>query len=480
MSQNSAAKGEPRAAFAESIPTGMETLAGTEGVRATADALIELTETAEHSIDLMAMYWALRPNPARDDEARFDKETLRERFRADRGEALYDALDRAATRGVAIRILQSPGFDSADDESGELHDAAPEQIQIRAIKMPDWYGSGIMHQKIWVFDGRSLYLGSANMDWKSLTQVKELGIVVEDAPNLAVEVARYFDTWWKLAGLKPIQGDTATIFDPVSIVERQVPAWSPLVPPDRAIPNPLDDQELRTWYGWDAPQPVTLGGEPGHLVLSGAPHEVCVGRRTFDGDLLVKTILDAESSVCISVMDFAPVSLYRGMWSSGRHEYLVGDHEATPVWWPALVDALLHVVSTKAVSARLLISRWAHTSEFIGPYLEALTSMANAASANQKMQAGTLEIKRFEVPGWDRTQGKDTEQVGFPGHTRVNHTKYIVTDRRFNVGTSNMTWDYFHGTAGASLNGNHPALRSKLQEIFDRDWNSAYALPNSL
>lgn len=30
---------------------------------------------------------------------------------------------------------------------------------------------GVLHSKFWVVDGRHVYLGSANMDWRSLTQV---------------------------------------------------------------------------------------------------------------------------------------------------------------------------------------------------------------------------------------------------------------------------------------------------------------------
>ena len=32
-------------------------------------------------------------------------------------------------------------------------------------------GSGILHTKFIIADNRSFYLGSANMDWRSLTQV---------------------------------------------------------------------------------------------------------------------------------------------------------------------------------------------------------------------------------------------------------------------------------------------------------------------
>lgn len=34
---------------------------------------------------------------------------------------------------------------------------------------------GIVHTKLWVVDQKHLYLGSANMDWRSLSQVKLSG-----------------------------------------------------------------------------------------------------------------------------------------------------------------------------------------------------------------------------------------------------------------------------------------------------------------
>lgn len=463
-----------KAQFVESIPIGMEDIA--EGVVSTADALIRLTKAASETIDLTAMYWALQPNPKTTDEEGWSKDLLITEYGADRGIALYEALSDAAARGVKIRVIQSPGFDPAVDESKALADAHPDQITLRNVNMNDWYGSGIMHQKIWVFDGHSIYIGSANMDWKSLTQVKEIGVVIENSDDVAAEVGKYFDTWWAFVQLDA-KKDTTTVLDPTYQISRTVPAWSGLA--DRPAKNPLDTPALRTTNSWSAPLHVSLNGEAGSLALSGAPHELCVGDRTFDEEMLVNTILHAEESVCVSVMDFAPVSLYRGEWSKAEHKYVVGDKVASPVWWPALVDALLHAVSTKQVHGRLLISEWAHTNKFVAPYLDALAATAEAAFANYSMTAGKLEIRRFRVPGWRSTGAKtgDGPQPRYPGHTRVNHTKYIVTDNRFNIGTSNMTWDYFSGTAGASLNATHPALVSKLQEIFDRDWNSDYALP---
>jgi phospholipase D3/4 len=237
------------------------------------------------------------------------------------------------------------------------------------------------------------------------------------------------------------------VFDPSSLIERTVPAWSSLVPSKQRTANPLDRPEFRTKYDWHNPLQLELDSGSGTMFITGAPQEVCIGERTFDGDALVNTILDAESSVCICVMDFAPVSLYWGTCDDTKHKYKVGDRVATPVWWPALYDAVLHVVTTNARAARLLISEWAHTSEFITPRLQALQAAANAGAAKHTMQAGRLEIRRFRVSGWQSTEAHSGSQAhekasrprAYPGHSRVNHTKYIVTDRRANIGTSNMT-----------------------------------------
>ncbi len=46
--------------------------------------------------------------------------------------------------------------------------------------------------------------------------------------------------------------------------------------------------------------------------------------------MLVNTILSAQRSVCVCVMDFAPVSLYRGTWSNHDQKYIVDGKTATP------------------------------------------------------------------------------------------------------------------------------------------------------
>ena len=459
----------PSAHLVESIPVGLEDLRGTVGVQYTEEVLIRLAESAQSTIDLTAMYWALLPDPGGVDEKGFTPEQF-EQMGAGAGRALYNALRDAAARGVSIRILQSPGFSGQKQESDTLKEQFPARVFINPIDMGKWYGGGgIMHQKIWIVDSRHVYVGSANMDWKSISQVKEMGIAVEDCPELAADAGRYFESWWAFSALIPA---SVNAFDPIARIDRAVPRWSTLVPVAERSPSPLDGQQYATTSSIETPTQLELNGERGGVFLTGCPREVLGRGRAWDGDGLVHTIDEARTSVCVSVMDFAPTSLFSRLKGESPNQQDGGIPGDTPVWWPLLTDAILSAVLTRKVYVRLLVSKWAHSSGLIEPMLRALQSAADAGRADRFMTAGQLEIKLFIIPGWDSTTGSSRK---YPGHTRVNHTKYIVTERRINIGTSNMTWDYFGATAGSSFNADHQALVRTLQRVFDRDWASSYS-----
>uniref|UniRef100_A0A2D4LHA6 5'-3' exonuclease PLD3 n=3 Tax=Micrurus spixii TaxID=129469 RepID=A0A2D4LHA6_9SAUR len=87
----------------------------------------------------------------------------------------------------------------------------------------------------------------------------------------------------------------------------------------------------------------------------------------------------------------------------------------------------------------------------------------------------SLEVRLFVVPA-NETQAK------IP-YARVNHSKFMVTDKVAYIGTSNWSGDYFLHTAGSALvvaqgsAGDRRTLREQLQRIFERDWNSRYSRP---
>jgi phospholipase D3/4 len=459
-------EGPAHAYLVESIPKGLDDLRGTPGVRYTEEVLVSLVAAARSSIDLTAMYWSLLPDPSGDEQG-FTAEQL-SAMGADHGRDLLNALASAAGRGVRIRILQGPGYPpQGDAESAQLVTDFPDLVSTSTVVMGDWYGgSGIMHQKLWIFDGSTIYLGSANMDWKSLTQVKELGVVVEDCPTLAEDATRYFEGWLAFSALPP---ESVWVTDHAAGITRKVPPWSGLVPGKQRQPSPLEEARFHTPYNRDSPLALDLDSVSGEAFLTGCPDEVCAPARTRDQDGLVYTIEDAQRSVCVCVMDFAPISLFP---PTPRRVGEVEEPADTPVWWPSLIDAVLSAAVTRKIWVRLLVSKWAHSSLSIEPFLRSLQLAAEAAGADPYLHVWQLEVKLFVVPGWDDTGAAPHR---YPGHSRVDHAKYVVTDRRVNIGTSNMTWDYFRATAGTSFNSDHPSLVTALQDVFDRDWASPYA-----
>lgn len=435
--------------FLESIPRDLVDLRS-ENTLYTEQKLIDLVDETTQYLDIMAMYWELLPS---EENKLVFSETQLYTLGAPYGRMLYEALDNAAGRGVKIRIVQNGDwYSGTHPELEALLEKHSNNITVYTVKMTDWYATGVMHQKVWIFDQTIAYLGSANMDWKALTQVKELGIVVENETTIIADLLSYFDNWIQLSAIEIPQ--TVQFFDQRFQVKRQVPAWSLQVQEEDRIQSPLNQNTSS--FGIDSPMKVDLNGESSEAFITGAPQEICTNGRSFDSDGILYTLQDAQKSICLSMMDFAPTSFYN----------------KSNIWWGDLFNALVQAVTTKNIHVRLLISHWANSRPIIDSYLRALETTAKASKADLYTSAGKLEIKRFIMPGWNRTSGL---QAIFPPFSRVNHTKFIVTDRRLNIGTSNLTWDYFYSTAGTSFNCNNLGLVDNLQAIFDRDWQSNYA-----
>lgn len=73
-------------------------------------------------------------------------------------------------RGIRIRVAQNqPSPSAPDQDTLEL-----EKLGVAIVRNLDFsrlVGAGILHTKLWVVDNKHFFVGSANMDWRSLTQV---------------------------------------------------------------------------------------------------------------------------------------------------------------------------------------------------------------------------------------------------------------------------------------------------------------------
>jgi phosphatidylserine/phosphatidylglycerophosphate/cardiolipin synthase-like enzyme len=45
--------------------------------------------------------------------------------------------------------------------------------KVRSVNFPKLMGGGVLHTKLWIIDQQHFYVGSANMDWRSLSEVSK-------------------------------------------------------------------------------------------------------------------------------------------------------------------------------------------------------------------------------------------------------------------------------------------------------------------
>ncbi|KAJ3679182.1 hypothetical protein LUZ60_017193 [Juncus effusus] len=468
----------------QSIPTDMPELRRVPGVLSSGDVLKWLAGNSTKTLDMTVQYWELLAEPQNPNSGDYGySDADMAKFGAGTGGQVYQSLVNAADRKVNIRIIQHSGvYPSYDQEASDL---ASGKLNVKNVTLllGDFYGSGIIHAKVWVSDNKDIYIGSANNDWKSLTQVKELGIYLVDCPEIAEYLGIYFNNLWKLSTLNSTKY-TKTILDSQSEASRKVPCWSHFIPKKERCRSPIPESvEISHVEGYPMLTdpfmfniPIETPGINNSTILSDssylsfAPPELLFGNFHSDEQAWVDTIKSVKigGKIRINTMDWL-----------GQSEY------SNPmIYFPSLSSAITEVVFAKNATVQLLVAFWAHQLDNADEYLKSLL-YSNILCANSKYNncGGKIEIKYYFIPGWNKTgpakvNGSFTGNL-YPDFSRVNHGKYAVSDIRVHIGTSNLLWDYFYTTAGVSFGTYDRFLVEQVKEVFDADWNSPYAVPVS-
>lgn len=479
-------RGSCKAWLVQSIPTDMPLFSRVPGVLYTGEVLRWMAGNATRRLDVIAQYWQLlsQPGNPKSGDYGFSASDM-ERFGSGEGRAVYRALEEAAERAVDIRFLQHSGvYPDYTQEPSDLASGKP-NVHSVTLLLGDWWGSGIVHAKVWISDSKDIYIGSANNDWKSLTQVKEVGIYLVGCPNIAKRLEIYFDNLWKMSSLNATTY-TSTVWDKTWQASRKLPCWSHFIPHKKRCRSPLrhyvETPHLDGYPILSDPNmfhvPLVTPGynissslQPSSYhkcYLSFAPPELLFHKMQADEQAWVETIKSVQfgGTVRINSMDWL-----------GQSQYM-----KQLIYWPSLSSAISEVVFSKNAKVKVLLAYWAHNLQGTEQYLKSLlysNSLCKSSSYNKCH--GKVDVKYFKVPGFNKTgpalaNGTATGNI-YPAYTRVNHGKYAVSDARAHIGTSNLVWDYFYTTAGVSFGTYHPAIVAQLQEIFDADWNSPYAVP---
>ncbi|ALC40110.1 CG43345, partial [Drosophila busckii] len=397
----------------ETIPIGLNYADDSPKFLSTFEAWQLLLNKAKSSIDIAAPYWTLRGVDVNDSSTQL-------------GEQLFQRLLSNGDAGkpkLRIRIALNKSQESAWHADAKIFDNYG-AAQVVAVKLAD---GGALHSKLWIVDEQNFYLGSANMDWRSLTQVKEMGVLAQNCPELTHDLAKIFKAYWQL-GRDGLAGTMPN-------------HWPWLYHSHYNLQRPLLIRVNKSY---------TM-----QAFISSAPPPLTADGRTHDLDAILNCIDTAQQLLHIAVMDYYPLLM----------------HGRKVQYWPPIDNALRKAAVERGVSVRLLISWWKHSDPNEDNYLRSLQDLN---SVNNQVD---IQVRRFIVPS-------DEQQLKIP-FGRVNHNAYMVTERTAYIGTSNWSGEYFTHTAGIGLvlsdvdfeNNTQHTLRWDVNSIFERDWHSPYALP---
>ncbi|KAK2891277.1 hypothetical protein Q8A67_013920 [Cirrhinus molitorella] len=397
-----------RLTLVESVPEGLSFPSGSPHLPSIAETWTKLLNKANRSVHIGAFYFTLRDS----DLGLMEPSSVL-------GKKVFNQLKQLEPNGVKLKIaVNAPQPYIADTDELVATGAEVRGVDLQSIT------GGILHTKLWVVDKKHMYLGSANMDWRSLSQVKEVGVSVEDCSCLAQDASRIFDVYWDVGAQK--NGSLP-------------PFW-----PGRF--SALSSSKY--------PLAVKFNGVPARVYLSSSPPPLSSYGRSDDLSSILSVIADAERFVYVSVMDYLPLSQF-----------------TEPIqFWPVIDTALREAACTRGVEVKLLVSCWSHSPGAMFVFLQSL------AVLNKPPLNCNINAKVFEVPST-----REQQRIPF---ARVNHAKYMVTDRVVYIGTSNWSENYFTQTTGVGLVVNQTGsavghgqqtVQSQMQEIFQRDWRSEYA-----
>ncbi|XP_006157266.1 inactive phospholipase D5 [Tupaia chinensis] len=286
------------------------------------------------------------------------------------------------------------------------------------------YNKGRLQSSFWIVDKQHVYIGSASLDWRSLGQMKELGVIFYNCSCLVLDLQRIF-----------------ALYSSLKFKSRVPQTWS---------------KRLYGVYDNEKKLQLQLNETKSQAFVSNSPKLFCPKNRSFDIDAIYSVIDDAKQYVYIAVTDYLPISS-----TSTKRTY-----------WPDLDGKIREALVLRSVKVRLLISFWKETDPLTFNFISSLkaicTEIANCS----------LKVKFFDLERENACATKEQKNHTFP---RLNRNKYMVTDGAAYIGNFDWVGNDFIQNAGTGLVINQADVRNnrsiikQLKDVFERDWYSPYA-----
>jgi len=304
----------------ESVPVG--TSLNNPEIRKTRDVWLEMIGRARVSLDLEEYYISDAPGKMLED--------------------VLAALCAAADRGVKVRVMVDARMYRTYPESADKL-AKHGTIEVRRIDFGAIAG-GIQHAKYFVVDGREVFVGSQNFDWRSLEHIHELGLRIRDG-RIAAAYGDIFDLDWQLAALSP---EAAKAF-PV---------------PRKTYPVPSRVKDA--------------AGEAAVLFPTFSPLGHIPDPALWDERALVDLIDGARRSLSLQFLSYSPLERQGGRY--------------------AAIDDALRRAGKRGVQVRLIVADWEKGSPAVAALKElaALPNVEVAFTAIPEWSGGYIPFARVE------------------------------------------------------------------------------------
>ncbi|MCX6143726.1 MAG: phospholipase D-like domain-containing protein [Ignavibacteriales bacterium] len=162
----------------ESIPAG--TILDNPDIRNAHEVWLEMIGRTHITLDIEEFYISHEPGKLLED--------------------VLAAIYSAANRGVKVRVIidgrMYKTYPASADSLGRYRNIEVRRIDFGSI------GGGIQHAKYFIVDGKEVFVGSQNFDWRALEHIHELGLRI-NSKEFASAYSDVFNLDWQLASLTP-------------------------------------------------------------------------------------------------------------------------------------------------------------------------------------------------------------------------------------------------------------------------------------
>ncbi|XP_051503432.1 inactive phospholipase D5-like [Myxocyprinus asiaticus] len=369
-----------------------------EGTISLTTGLHELLDQAHRFVEIVSPWWALNSTKY--------KSLLPQ---AKQGQILLHQLMSLKSRSVNLRVV-SELTDSSELKLLSQYGADVHYLNVKALT------KGQLNSSFWVVDRKHMYIGSAGMDWRSLSLMKEFGIIIYDCSCLVLDLHRIFSLYWQLQYKE---------FVP-SIWSKKLSA---LYNKGKHLHLHLNDTEAKAYF-------------------SSSPDVLCPKDRTKDLDAIFRVIQEAKTFIYISITDYLPIlnSIQTRYWSR--------------------IDNMLReaLILKNNIEVRLLVSCHEQTNPMMFNFLWSLETLC-VESLNCSLETkffSSSESSRGHLYGVNHNRYMVTDTSVYLGNLNWVGSEFV-----FSTGVGLVI--------SQTVEERNSTVVGRIKAVFERDWHSRYS-----